>query len=535
MNPNNILLKTSAGTDVLESGNRVTIKGLNPIAKNSIVDIKQFKYHAEVVQVAVVNTPTAGAETPLPNHVYTVEFENANTRKGGFTQNIHTYSFTTPATITDLGATAALQMEAINANLITKINADSANNYVTAVTVGGGLGITITDAAGYYPPRIGNVTNGRKGATSIVMKGYSYATSVVTITTAAVYQFGDGTWLANNATVFSPYFQNYVSGSIDTPKAIDGSSAVAGQFYDAFAISSSVMIASSTGMQNQLAITTQTQVVFVDNGTGASTTNLAGFIAFQREMLRLTFSLYKSNKGTVYAMFNNGISYATLTGLSVIPTTALAEYIINLGDGQTISATPSVVATSAGVAAARLDATNGGLNLAIDAANGKGTEISAHLDTHSDKEFTVGKQEFSFYARIYVDDVSGVDPMVMGFRKKAAYQAALASYTDYATIGLIGAAGDIKTGTNLNSGGQTTTDTTLNWADTETHELEVRVSITGAVTFFVDGQQVNKATSFTFDSGDVMIPFVSELQASDLAANVSVIQMAALPTKDWRI
>lgn len=530
-----VLLKTSSANDVAENGNVVSITGLVPIAKNSIANITQFKYHAEVVQVL---TFTTTSETPLASTTYQLTYTNPNVRKYGYTQNTWTYSYTTPATITDIGATAALQREYINGKLIAEINAQTTLNYTTAATIANGDGITITDSAGYYPPRLQNATGGRKGATNVtITDGFTNAATVVTVATSPVYQFGDGTWLSQNAPIYSPYFQNFISGQVDTPltNANPGVPATAGQFYDAFAITSYVISPNSSLIQGQLCLIQQDQIVFVDNGTGSSTANLAGFIAFQRAMMTIMFSLYKTNKGTLYSMFNNGISYATLTGLSVIPTTALAEYIINLGDGQTMSGTPSVVATSAAVAAARIDATNGGLNLAIDAANGKATEVSAHLDTHMDKQFIVGQGTFSMYARIYVDDVSGVDPMVMGFRKKAAYAAALATNTDYATIGLIGAAGDIKSGTQVASGGQVTTDTTLNWADAETHELEVRVASTGVVTWYVDGQQVNKTTTYTFTAGLTVIPFVSELQTADVAANVSVIQFAALPTASWRV
>lgn len=533
MNPNNVLLKTSAATDVLESGNKVTITGLNPIAKNSIVDMKQFKYHAETVQVLTIGTNT---ETITAGVRYVIKMDNLNVRKGGYTQNELTFAYV--ATAADVSGTQAAAREIVNLALIAQINAQTSTNFMTAATSTGGAGFTVTDSAGYYPPRLGNVTSGRKGASLLVFGGGFTSASTVTVTTPAVYQFGDGTWLSQNATVFSPYFQNYVSGSYTNPKTVDGADPVAGQFYDAFAITSTVMQPNSVGMMDQLVITPQSQIVFVDNGTGASTTNAAGFLTFQRAMLRLMCSALPRSAKNMHSFFDSIPHYATLTGLSVIPTTALAENGIDVGEGQNFSFTPSVVATTAANAMPIIDSTNGGLNLANDAASGKSLELSAPLSGFSGKEYVVGKEEFSIYARIYVDDVSGVNPMIVGFRKKAAYVAAIASNDSYVGIGIVGTSATqaIKTQSIVATNASTPVDSGKTWADGATHELEVRVDITGVASYYVDGQLVAPpATYNTLTAGMIVIPFISELQTADVAANVSVRELISLPTKSWRI
>ena len=306
------------------------------------------------------------------------------------------------------------------------------------------------------------------------------------------------------------------------------------ELYDAFYVNS-LCTQSAHAVTDQIAHAFQTDIVFVDNGLGSATTNRAGFLTFQRAMLREIWSLYTNNVKGIWSTFDNGATYATITGLSVIPTTALAENTIALGEGETLSFSPLVVATTAAVAMPVIDATNGGLNIAVDAVVAKSMEISAQLNAFSNREYTVGKDVFSIYARIYVDDVSGVNPLIVGFRKKAAYVAAIASYTDYVGIGLVGGAGVVKTQSIVGSVASTPVSSTVTWADTETHELEIRVNLAGVASYFIDGKPTTPpATLNTLTAGTIVIPFVSQLQTADVAAAVSIREIASLPTTSWR-
>jgi hypothetical protein len=124
--------------------------------------------------------------------------------------------------------------------------------------------------------------------------------------------------------------------------------------------------------------------------------------------------------------------------------------------------------------------------------------------------------------------------MWVGLRKKAAANATYTAYTDFAFIGLGDALGNIFTSTEINGAGNTDTDTTQNWADGETHTLEVRVSISGAVTFFLDGYKPTVTQAITLDAGDEMIPvFCYALQTSDIGTP-SVLEGAFLTTDQWR-
>jgi hypothetical protein len=165
-----------------------------------------------------------------------------------------------------------------------------------------------------------------------------------------------------------------------------------------------------------------------------------------------------------------------------------------------------------------------GLLFGLDLTDNEGVEISAGIGLLDLGSFTIGTDR-GFYAKtqIKIADVSGTDEFLFGFRKNQAYQTAHTSYTDYAALGITTAAAtaDIIQKTRLNSGTAGTVDTTLNWADTETHTLEVAVKDDGYVRFKVDDAEppVSK-TNFVFDTGDVVNWFLFWLYATTTPAAV---------------
>jgi len=144
--------------------------------------------------------------------------------------------------------------------------------------------------------------------------------------------------------------------------------------------------------------------------------------------------------------------------------------------------------------------------------------------------FTIGSASeggaFFVRWRFKIADVSGVDEWMVMVRKVQAFQTAHTGYTDYAAIGIFTAANpaDVKVKTRLNSGTAVTTDTLFNWADGETHELEIRVDGAGRATFKINNyplgapvrkdalgtaitaQSTTAPPAFTFDSGDTVHP-----------------------------
>ena len=163
----------------------------------------------------------------------------------------------------------------------------------------------------------------------------------------------------------------------------------------------------------------------------------------------------------------------------------------------------------------------GGLVYTFDAANNEGIQWVTRMNTHKgtlNKDYFVcgsatnkGKLGTSrspaFYMemKFEISDVSDTDDCAFGFRKVEASQAAIDDYDEMACLNVI--AGDIKIETILNGGGTTTTDTTDNWGDYETHTLKVLVSNAGVVTYEIDGAAPTTTAAFTFDEDEAVTPF----------------------------
>ena len=522
-----VLFRTSSGSDVQCSGGTIAIAGLRPVSKKDITGIFQVKYRPEVVQVVTV----AGTSyTPTSATRYAVQVYDPTRVISGYTESPKIYSYTTPVDVTTIGATAALQREAISLALVAAINADP-SNHTTAASLGTGTGFTVTDNGGYYPVFSQTMTN-IKGISSVSpltnSDGTGFASTNVSVTTAGVYSFGVGSKLAEEKPVISATYGNLISGVLMAPPVtINKEPAVSGQNYDGFCITSMKEV-EAIPVGGQYAYQVRTQWVFVDNGTGSSTANLAGFKSFERAFLANLFQFYGTDTASIYWMGSNGVTCGGLnTGLA--SGVSLDQNSIHFGNGFATAYYP--LGTSTLVA---LTSGNDGVNCVLDATSGEGVELSASAWANSLKSAIVGKTAFSVYAKVTVDDVSGVNPMWVGFRKKAAANTTYTAYSDFAFIGLGNATGDIFTSTEINGAGNTNTDTTQNWADAETHTLEVRVSISGAVTFFLDGYKPTVTQAITLDAGDEMIPvFCYALQTSDIGTP-SVLEGAFLTTDQWR-
>lgn len=525
-----VLLKTSAATDVQCSGGNVAITGLKPVSKKDITAIKQVKYRAEVAQVVTVG---GTAYTPASNTTYTVVVTDPLRVYAGYSEPQKRYSYTT-GTVTGVAAT---DRETIHVALVAKINAD-ASCHATAATSGGGTGFTVTDDGSYYPVWAQNMTN-VKGINSVYTvtnpDGSGFTSTNFSVTTAGVYSYGVGANLLAEKPVVDYVYGNLISGVLYAPPlATDGTGATSGQNYDGFIIESMKAV-DAIGVTGQFAYAERTQYVFVDNGTGSSTTNLTGFGTFERAMHRLIYSQFANDPSTTATLFDTPPVFASVTvsgtglpAVNGVPTGATGD--INTAQNQDAVLNYAIL----GAGQTKIVPTYGasGLTLDLDAADDEGAEYSAPLQTNSSKQFVVGKQEFSLYAKFSIADVSDTDDCAFGFRKKEAYQANLDDYDEMACLNVI--AGDIKIETILNAGATTTTDTTQNWADGETHSLEVYVDINGAVTYKIDGAKPTTTAAFSFDAGEVVVPFAYVLNAAASAPGVVTSEFAAIPSNTWR-
>lgn len=163
-----------------------------------------------------------------------------------------------------------------------------------------------------------------------------------------------------------------------------------------------------------------------------------------------------------------------------------------------------------------------GLNLVQDNTAGDGIELCMGVQSISPCAFTIGSSAaFFISAQFKVQDVSGANPLIIGFRKAQAFDATLANYTDFAAIGIVGTAGDIQTVTQLATGGVTTTDTTQNATDGAVMQLGVKVSASGAVTYLYNWAAPTVTAAFSFASSTVVIPFIRFTEAADITTQAS--------------
>lgn len=166
----------------------------------------------------------------------------------------------------------------------------------------------------------------------------------------------------------------------------------------------------------------------------------------------------------------------------------------------------------------------GGLDITYDLTNNDGIELSSNMLASSPSGFVIGTDgPFHFRAKLKIlGDVAHSDERYVGFRLAEAGAAAIATYKDLAALNVNG--GNIYTSTNLNDAASpTAVDTTKDWATTETHILEVDVSQTGVVTFKIDGVAPPTTQAFTFDTGDVVIPFIRVLHDSAITTGDGVL------------
>jgi len=162
-----------------------------------------------------------------------------------------------------------------------------------------------------------------------------------------------------------------------------------------------------------------------------------------------------------------------------------------------------------------------GLDVGLDQTADDGVEVTKGITSRSPEAFVVGTSP-AFYAKckFKIADVSGTDDCAFGFRKAEAYQAAIDNYDEMAALNVI--SGNIYIETILNNAATTSTDTTDNWADLAAHTLEVYVSSAGVVTYKIDGAAPTVTAAFSFDAGEVVIPFFYMLNDTDLAGEVAL-------------
>lgn len=168
----------------------------------------------------------------------------------------------------------------------------------------------------------------------------------------------------------------------------------------------------------------------------------------------------------------------------------------------------------------QVDSTGFGLNFAPDAVNTHGLEFDWGITAANPYTTTTGTTPAVFFKMEWkVATVTGAD-VVIGFRKLAARNADMTTYSDYAVIGLIGGVGGkIKTQTNLASAGAVTTDTTQVVTNASVWSVAVFIDGSGNVTYNLNGAAPTVTAAFAFNPGTIVMPFFRVVQNATTTAS----------------
>lgn len=165
-----------------------------------------------------------------------------------------------------------------------------------------------------------------------------------------------------------------------------------------------------------------------------------------------------------------------------------------------------------------------GLLCSLDLTNTEGVEYNfGAARTLSPFAFTIGTDAaFFFEVTMTLADISGGDPYIIGFRKAAANNGTYTAYTDYYALGMNAttSATNLSLISELNGGGTTLQDSGTAWTggDGGTVTMKVLVSAAGVVTATIDGGAPATPLAYTFDSTDVVCPFIHLVHNADAGA-----------------
>ena len=143
----------------------------------------------------------------------------------------------------------------------------------------------------------------------------------------------------------------------------------------------------------------------------------------------------------------------------------------------------------------------------------------------SGRQYVVGKDhDFFIRAKIKMADVTGNADLCVGFRKLQAYEAGVDTYDEAAFFNI--QLGVVEIHTILNNGATVETDTTeTDWVDAATHEMMVRVSQHGVCTFYYDGDAPTVTKAFTFDTEEIVLPFIYSLHATTTPGLIHIVEL----------
>jgi hypothetical protein len=165
-----------------------------------------------------------------------------------------------------------------------------------------------------------------------------------------------------------------------------------------------------------------------------------------------------------------------------------------------------------------MDAAADGLDIAGDQTDDDGVEVFSGVLGASGAPMVPGVDPaFQLCVTFEADDVSGTDELWFGFRSVEEPNATFNSYDTYATLGFDNGTGDWHSETEDDGAGLDTDDLSFDALVDDTQVVGcVRVDDNRRVSYSVDGTVITDPDTFTFDSGEQVIPFFHFLHDSDL-------------------
>jgi len=158
-----------------------------------------------------------------------------------------------------------------------------------------------------------------------------------------------------------------------------------------------------------------------------------------------------------------------------------------------------------------------GLNLAPDTTSTHGVEYNFGVTPQNPYQYLIGSTPgFFTKATFDVATVAGAS-VILGLRKVQANQASLASYTDFAAIGIVGSAGHLQTETQIGSGGVVTTDTTQLAVNATPFTVALLVDNQGNVSYQINSQPPVVFAAYQFQNNISVTPFIRIIQGTGTA------------------
>ncbi len=173
------------------------------------------------------------------------------------------------------------------------------------------------------------------------------------------------------------------------------------------------------------------------------------------------------------------------------------------------------------------DTLGNGLNIGSqDQTGADGIELDTGITAANPLAFVVGTAEYYLIVEATIEDASGADPFLVGFRKLEARTADFNDYNDFAA--LANSHGLIKTHTIKTNAATVVTDTTDTWADGAKKRFGVFVHKDGTVTYQVTPvlptpgppAQPTTVAAYTFTAGLTIIPTIQFLQHADIVGTL---------------